>query len=332
MSPLLHSASSRPLTVAVVVPCYNEAPVLNETVRRLTDVAARIEKSYAGEGDEPCVKCRILLVDDGSRDATWTLIEEAAERHEAVGGLRLAHNAGHQNALWAGLEWAAGNADAAVSIDADLQDDVEAVAEMVRLFAVEGSDVVYGVRRERITDTWFKRTTALAFYKLMNNLGGSLVNNHADFRLLSKRALAALMAYPERNLFLRGMVRTLGFKEATVCYDRAERFAGESKYPLSKMLSFAFEGITSFSTKPLRFIFVTGQLFILVSLGVIVYALVAYLQGEVIAGWTSLLISLWFIGGILLTALGIIGEYVGKIYREVKRRPRYIVMEKTRRL
>lgn len=269
----------------------------------------------------------MLFVDDGSHDATWQLITKAAKEHEMVSGLRLAHNAGHQHALWAGLEWAAGHADAAVSIDADLQDDVEAIPAMVRLFVEEGKDIVYGVRRERKTDTWFKRTTAQGFYRLINSMGADLVYNHADFRLMSCRALKALMSYPERNLFIRGMVRTLGFNEAKVYYDRAARFAGESKYPLTKMLAFAFDGITSFSTRPLRLIGLVGQLFILMSLGAIVYALISYLQGHAIAGWTSLLVSLWFIGGMMLTALGVIGEYIGKIYNEVKRRPRFVVME-----
>ena len=244
-----------------------------------------------------------------------------------MGGLKLAHNVGHQRALWAGLDWAAHHADAAISIDADLQDDVEAIYEMVQRF-LEGKDIVYGVRHARKTDTWFKRTTAQTFYKMMRGLGGDVLYNHADFRLMSRRALEALLEYSERNLFLRGMVRTLGFQTAIVFYDRKERQAGVSKYPLGKMLSFAVDGITSFSVRPLRYITYLGLIFMFISLSAIIYAIVVYAEGRTIQGWTSLLVSLWFIGGAILVALGVIGEYVGKIYSEVKRRPRYIV-EKT---
>ena len=271
---------------------------------------------------------RIVYVDDGSRDGTWSLIGSLSKQHPQVLGLKLAHNAGHQHALWAGLEWAAAHVDAAISIDADLQDDVNVIPEMIDLF-LGGKDIVYGVRRDRPTDTWFKRTTALAFYKLMSKLGGDIVYNHADYRLMSRRTLAALMTYGERNLFLRGMVRTLGFPQAMVYYDRGERFAGESKYPLRKMLAFAIDGITSFSVRPLRLISIVGLSFMLVALAVIFYGLVAWLCGRTIQGWTSLLVSLWFIGGAILVALGVIGEYVGKIYAEVKRRPRYFIEETT---
>ena len=266
-----------------------------------------------------------MYVDDGSRDATWKLIEELSQQNPRVMGLKLAHNVGHQQALWAGLEWAADSRfNAIVSIDADLQDDVQAIIEMTDRFN-EGMDIVYGVRKERKTDTLFKKHTAQAFYKLMSTMGGDIVYNHADFRLMSKRALQALIAHPERNLFLRGMVRGLGYPSAFVYYDRHERFAGESKYPLSKMLNFAIDGITSFSVKPLRLITTFGLLFMLVSICIIGYALYEYLIGKTIVGWTSLLVSLWFIGGAILTAIGVIGEYVGKIYKEVKRRPRYFI-------
>ena len=266
-----------------------------------------------------------MYVDDGSKDLTWTLIEQLSGVNDCVSGLKLAHNAGHQQALWAGLEWAAGSEyDAAVSIDADLQDDVNAIVEMVDCF-VQGADVVFGVRKERKTDTFFKKHTAQLFYKLMSNLGGEVVYNHADFRLMSKRTLQALVEFPERNLFLRGMVCLLGYPTASVYYDRKERFAGESKYPLAKMLNFALDGITSFSVKPLRLITMLGLFFIIISLGAIIYALSGFISGNVIPGWTSLLISLWFIGGAILTAIGIIGEYIGKIYKEVKRRPRYFI-------
>ena len=310
------------MNYAIVVPCYNEEAVLNETTSRLLEVMQRVAEKHAD------LQGRIVYVDDGSRDGTWPLIGSLSKQHPQVMGLKLAHNAGHQHALWAGLEWAAAHVDAAISIDADLQDDVNVIPEMIDLF-LGGKDIVYGVRRDRPTDTWFKRTTALAFYKLMSKLGGDIVYNHADYRLMSRRTLAALMTYGERNLFLRGMVRTLGFPQAMVYYDRGERFAGESKYPLRKMLAFAIDGITSFSVRPLRLISIVGLSFMLVALAVIVYGLVAWLCGRTIQGWTSLLVSLWFIGGALLVALGVIGEYVGKIYAEVKRRPRYFIEETT---
>ena len=310
------------MNYAIVVPCYNEEAVLNETTGRLLEVMQRVAEKHAD------LQGRIVYVDDGSRDGTWSLIGSLSKQHPQVMGLKLAHNAGHQHALWAGLEWAAAHVDAAISIDADLQDDVNVIPEMIDLF-LGGKDIVYGVRRDRPTDTWFKRTTALAFYKLMSKLGGDIVYNHADYRLMSRRTLAALMTYGERNLFLRGMVRTLGFPQAMVYYDRGERFAGESKYPLRKMLAFAIDGITSFSVRPLRLISIVGLSFMLVALAVIFYGLVAWLCGRTIQGWTSLLVSLWFIGGAILVALGVIGEYVGKIYAEVKRRPRYFIEETT---
>ena len=242
-----------------------------------------------------------------------------------MAGLKLAHNVGDQQALWAGLDFvAAGDYDAAVSIDADLQDDVNAIVEMVDYYN-QGADVVFGVRRERKTDTFFKKHTAQMFYKLMRTMGGEIVYNHADFRLMSKRSLKALVSFPERNLFLRGMVCMLGYPTASVYYDRKERFAGESKYPFTKMLNFALDGITSFSVKPLRLITTSGLIFMLVSFLAIIYALVEFIGGDVIRGWTSLLISVWFIGGAILTAVGVIGEYIGKIYKEVKRRPRYLI-------
>ena len=303
----------------IVVPCYNEEEVLQETTRQLSTVLSSMEQ----EGT--ITEGKLLYVDDGSRDATWHIIEQLSTENPRVMGLKLAHNVGHQQALWAGLEWAA-NApfDAVVSIDADLQDDVQAIVEMTERFN-EGTDIVYGVRKERKTDTFFKKHTAQAFYKLMQTMGGDVVYNHADFRLMSKRALQALVAHPERNLFLRGIVRSLGYPSDFVYYDRHERFAGESKYPLSKMLNFAIDGITSFSVKPLRLITTFGILFMLVAIAIIGYALYEHLLGNTIIGWTSLLVSMWFIGGAILTAIGIIVEYVGKIYKEVKRRPRYFI-------
>ena len=302
----------------IVVPCYNEEEVLRETNRRLAALLDSLVKdNMIGAG-------RILYVDDGSRDHTWQLVEEFAATGSPVKGLKLAHNVGHQQALWAGLEYAAAHADAVVSIDADLQDNVDCIREMVDYFN-KGIDIVYGVRRERRTDSFFKKTTAQLFYRLMSNLGGEIVYNHADFRLMSRRAVEALMSYPERNLFLRGMVCSMGFPSAVVYYDREKRFAGESKYPFSKMLSFAVDGITSFSVRPLRYIVLLGLLFILISIVAIIYGFLSYLEGDTIPGWTSLLVSIWFIGGMVTTAIGIIGEYVGKIYKEVKRRPRYFV-------
>ena len=309
--------------LVIVVPCYNEQEVLHETTRQLSDIVDRMEKEgIISQG-------ALLYVDDGSRDATWKIIEKLSGENKRVIGLKLAHNVGHQQALWAGLEWAAQSRyNAIVSIDADLQDDVEAIISMAECFN-KGADIVYGVRKERKTDTFFKKHTAQMFYRLMSTMGGDVVYNHADFRLMSKRALQALVSHPERNLFLRGMVRSLGFPQEYVYYDRKERFAGESKYPLSKMLSFAVDGITSFSIKPLRLITTMGVAFMLVSLAIICWALYNFIVGSTVPGWTSLLVSLWFIGGSILTAIGIIGEYIGKIYREVKRRPRYFIEKMT---
>lgn len=306
----------------VIVPCYNEEAVLRDTNAQLLSLVMRLEDKGDVEHGQ------ILYVNDGSRDRTWDIITELSREDAHVGGLSLAHNAGHQQALWAGMEWAAAHSDAAVTIDADLQDDITVIPEMVGLFH-KGIDVVYGVRRERRTDTFFKRTTAQGFYRLMRVMGANVVYNHADFRLMSRRALQALMKYPERNLFLRGMVTTLGFPSAMVCYNRTERKAGESKYPLRKMLSFALDGITSFSVRPLQYITLLGIFFMLISLLAIVYGIVSWADGKAIAGWTSQLVSLWFIGGAILLACGIIGEYVGKIYTEVKRRPRYFIESAT---
>lgn len=305
--------------LVIVVPCYNEEEVLKETTRQLSDILAQMEKEEKiGEG-------RILYVDDGSKDTTWPLIEQLAERNPCIMALKLAHNVGHQQALWAGLEWVSNSDyDAAVSIDADLQDDVNAILQMIDYYN-KGIDIVYGIRKERKTDTFFKKHTAQLFYKMMKTMGGDIVYNHADFRLMSKRTLKALVSYPERNLFLRGIVPMLGYSSASVYYDRKERFAGESKYPFAKMLNFALDGITSFSVKPLRLITTSGLVFMLASIIAIIYALSAFIGGHVIPGWTSLLISVWFIGGAVLTAIGIIGEYIGKIYKEVKRRPRYFI-------
>ena len=301
----------------IVIPCYNEEEVLPWSLERLTALITRLR-------DELSVEARLLLVDDGSRDRTWQLISDAADRHPEVAGLKLAHNVGHQNALWAGLEQAVDKCDATVSIDADLQDDESAIVDMARQ-VLQGCDIVYGVRKERKTDTWLKRTTAQAFYRVMQTADKNMLYNHADFRMMTRRAVQALMQYPERNMFLRGIVRQLGFNEGYVYYDRTARTAGESKYPLKKMISFSIDGITSFSTAPLKFITFAGLTMTLVALIIIVYALYEHFTGRTIEGWTSILVSLWFIGGVVTTGVGITGVYIGKIYTEVKRRPRYFV-------
>lgn len=301
----------------IIIPCYNEEEVLPWTLQRLTTLVEQLNETHH-------VDTTLLLVDDGSRDATWRLISEAAARYPFVAGLKLAHNVGHQNALWAGMEQALPLCDAAVSIDADLQDNPDTILSMTEQW-LQGADIVYGVRKERKTDTWFKRVTALGFYRVMQMADRNMLYNHADFRLMSHRALEALMQYPERNMFLRGIVRQLGFNEGFVYYDRTARTAGESKYPLRKMLSFSIDGITSFSTGPLKFITFAGLTMTLVAIGIIIYALYEHIIGNTIAGWTSILVSMWFIGGVITTGVGITGVYIGKIYTEVKRRPRYFV-------
>lgn len=316
-------AKDNEITLALVVPCYNEEAVLHDTTAKLSEVLKAMET------DGSISSGSIIYVDDGSRDATWQIIKQLSAESSRIVGLKLAHNVGHQNALWAGLEAAAEmKFNATVSIDADLQDDIHVIADMVKRFA-EGDDVVFGVRHERKTDTFFKRFTAQCFYRTMSWMGGEIIYNHADFRLMSLRALQALISHPERNLFLRGMVKSIGFPSSCIYYDRKERLAGESKYPLKKMLNFAFDGITSFSVKPLRLISSLGISCMLVSAAFIVYGLYRYITHSVIEGWTSLMLSLWFIGGAILTSLGIIGEYIGKIYCEVKRRPRYFIEETT---
>lgn len=309
------------MKLVIVVPCYNEELVLHETTRRLVAVLQSLmERKSIDEG-------MILYVDDGSKDKTWSIIETLSKESSLVGGLKLSCNRGHQYALWAGLKWASAHSDASVSIDADLQDDVNAICLMVDEYH-KGNDIVFGVRKERKTDTFFKRTTALAFYRLMRFFDRRIIYNHADFRLMSRRAMLSLMEYPEDNLFLRGIVASMGYPSTSVYYDRSERFAGESKYPLCKMLSFAFEGITSFSIKPLQLITYLGVAFILIAIGVVAYALYEHFTGHTIDGWTSLLVSMWFIGGCVLIACGITGEYIGKIYMEVKHRPKYFIDKK----
>ncbi|MCI8520538.1 MAG: glycosyltransferase family 2 protein, partial [Clostridia bacterium] len=267
---------------------------------------------------------RIVFVDDGSKDRTWNIIDTLAREHTEIAGIKLAHNAGHQNALFGGLMTVKDQCDCAISIDADLQDDINVIPEMVRKYK-DGCDVVYGVRNRRDTDTFFKRTTAVMFYKLMRVMGVNIVFNHADYRLMSRRAIEALSEFEERNMFLRGMVPLVGYRSSCVYYDRNERFAGESKYPLKKMLSFAFDGITSFSISPIRMISAFGAIVCVIAVVMAVYALIEKLLGNTGAGWASLMMSIWFIGGVQLLSVGLIGEYIGKMYKEVKRRPRFIV-------
>lgn len=302
-----------------VVPCYNEEEVLPLTA----DTLSRKLDALAGAGliDK---QSRILLVDDGSRDRTWELIEGLHRRDGRFQGLKLSRNRGHQNALLAGLSEAALHCDAAVSLDADLQDDVDACDQMIERFKA-GCDIVYGVRKRRTTDSAFKRLTAESFYKLMNLLGANTVYNHADFRLMSCRALKGLEKFTEVNLFLRGIVPMIGYPSDVVYYDRKERAAGESKYPLGKMLAFAVEGITSLSIKPIRLITFTGIASFFVSIGFLIWAVVDFYRGNTISGWASIMVSIWFIGGLLLLSIGIVGEYIGKIYLETKHRPRYLV-------
>ncbi|NLI36376.1 MAG: glycosyltransferase family 2 protein [Bacteroidales bacterium] len=305
----------------IIVPCYNEEEVLPESSLRLLSICKELETQKELKG-------KILFVDDGSKDHTWEIVESLSKQHpESISGLKLAHNVGHQNALWAGMEEAAGKCSAIVSIDADLQDNEKMIIDMAEQF-LEGKDVIYGVRKEREKDTFFKRQSAQSYYKIMKLAGSDLVYNHADFRLLSERALIALLSFPERNLFIRGLVRQLGFKEGYVYYDRQARQAGQSKYPFSKMLHFAVEGITSFSIKPLRIILYSGIFSQIVSILIIIYALYEHYVSNTVPGWTSILVSIWFIGGTILVAMGIIGSYIGKIYYEVKRRPRYFIEER----
>ena len=269
---------------------------------------------------------RIVFVNDGSKDRTWELISELHKQDPLFSGINLSRNRGHQNALLAGLMTVKDHADMVISMDADLQDDIDAVDEMVEKY-LNGVDIVYGVRSSRAKDTFFKKATAEGFYKLMNSMGANTVFNHADYRLMSRRALEGLAQFGEVNLFLRGIVPMIGYTTDVVYYERGERFAGESKYPLGKMLSFAVEGITSLSTKPIRLITGLGFFIFLISIIILIYSLVRHFMGETIVGWTTLMVSVWGIGGLILLSLGVVGEYIGKIYLETKARPRFIVEE-----
>ena len=300
----------------VVVPCYNEDEVLLETAKR---IHAKIDALEVSE------ESRVVFVDDGSKDETWSIIEELS-KEKLFAGLKLSKNKGHQNALLAGLEYAGKKADAIISMDADLQDDIDVIDEFLAKYKA-GAEIVYGVRSARKKDSTFKRTTALLFYKIMRWMGVDIVYDHADYRLMSRRAVAELMKFTETNLFLRGVVPLIGLKTATVKYVRNERYAGKSKYPFRKMLAFATDGITSFSVKPLKLITALGILFFLMSVGVMTYALIVRIFGRTVEGWTFLAISIWLAAGIQMISLGVVGTYIGKIYGEVKRRPRYIVEE-----
>ncbi|MDE3840781.1 glycosyltransferase [Bacillus methanolicus] len=305
--------------LTIVVPCYNEEEVLPETFSRLHSLLIDLmHEELVAENS------KILFVDDGSKDRTWMLIHKASLKTDLIRGLKLSRNVGHQNALLAGLFTAKASSDCVVSIDADLQDDIFVIREFIQKFN-EGYEIVYGVRKKRETDTFFKRNTAQGFYKLMQKMGVNLVYNHADFRLMSRRALQELERFEEVNLFLRGIVPLIGFKSTSVYYGRKERFAGETKYPLKKMLAFAFDGITSFSVTPIRFVLFIGLASFFISLIFGVYFLGLKFFGQTETGWTSLIASIWLIGGLQLIAIGLVGEYIGKIYKESKRRPRFII-------
>lgn len=305
----------------LVIPCYNEEEVLPETSKQLR---AKMETLMAA--GKISKESRIVFVNDGSKDRTWEIIESLHKENPLFQGIKLSRNKGHQNALLAGLMTVKEHCDMAISMDADLQDDIDAIDGMLEKYA-EGCDIVYGVRNARDTDTAFKRKTAEGYYKVMGLLGADIVYNHADYRLMSKRALNGLEQFKEVNLFLRGVVPMIGYKSDKVYYARKERFAGESKYPLKKMLAFAWEGLTSLSVKPIRMIMTLGSAIFLVSIAMLIYSLVRHAMGATLVGWTSTVVSIWAIGGLQLLAIGIIGEYIGKVYLETKQRPKFIVEE-----
>ncbi len=309
----------RPNRLFVVVPCYNEEEVLPETSKRLAEkMASLIASGKIAENS------RVAFVNDGSKDKTWEIIQRLNKENPVFTGVNLSRNRGHQNALLGGLMTVMDDADMAISMDADLQDDINAIDEMVEKYHA-GCDIVYGVRSKRKTDTFFKRFTAESFYRLMDKMGAKTVFNHADYRLMSKRALQGLAQFKEVNLFLRGIVPMVGYPSDVVYYERAERFAGESKYPLKKMLAFSIEGITSLSTTPIKLITKLGILMVFISIGILIYSIVQLCLGHTVPGWTSVMVSIWAIGGLLMTSMGVVGTYVGKIYLEAKGRPRYII-------
>lgn len=306
-------------TLYIVIPCYNEEEVLEETTKQLKVKLEKLIKDKIINENS-----RVMYVNDGSKDKTWELIEKISKKEKYFTGISLSRNRGHQNALVGGLLTAKNYADVVISMDADLQDDINAIDEMLEKY-YNGCDIVYGVRSARKKDTFFKRVTAEGFYKFMSALGVDCVYNHADYRLTSKRVLEEFANYKEVNLFLRGIFPLIGFKSDIVYYERNERFAGESKYPLKKMLNFAWDGITSFSIKPLRLICTAGFLILLISIGIMIYSLIRKLTGNAVDGWTFLSISIWFIGGLQMISIGVVGEYIGKIYSETKARPRFII-------
>ena len=310
---------NNPPLLAIVIPCYNEQEALPVSIPALL---ALIDEMSAQGLVRP--ESYILCSDDGSRDDTWDTIERFHQSDKRVKGIALAHNRGHQYALLAGLMAVTDKCDAAVSIDADLQDDIRAIVEMVEHY-LNGDDIVYGVRSSRATDTWFKRTTAHAFYRFQKTMGLDTIYDHADYRLMSNRALHLLSQYGESNLFLRGIIPSIGLRSSRVTYARAARVAGESKYPLKKMIALSIDGITSFSAKPMRLIFMTGLLLLVITLGVAVWVLIAYFTHRTISGWSSLMLSVWFLGSLILMGIGIVGAYIGKIFIEVKQRPRYAI-------
>lgn len=310
---------NNPPLLAIVIPCYNEQEALPVSIPALL---ALIDEMAAQGLVRP--ESYILCSDDGSRDDTWDTIERFHQSDKRVKGIALAHNRGHQYALLAGLMAVTDKCDAAVSIDADLQDDIRAIVEMVEHY-LNGDDIVYGVRSSRATDTWFKRTTAHAFYRFQKTMGLDTIYDHADYRLMSNRALHLLSQYGESNLFLRGIIPSIGLRSSIVTYARAARVAGESKYPLKKMIALSIDGITSFSAKPMRMIFMTGLLLLVITLGVAVWVLIAYFTHRTISGWSSLMLSVWFLGSLILMGIGIVGAYIGKIFIEVKQRPRYAI-------
>ena len=305
----------------IVVPCYNEEDVLNETTKQLK---VKLEKLIKEKKISSMSK--VMYVNDGSKDKTWDLIKKYHEKGKLFTGISLSRNCGHQNALLAGLMTAKEYADVVISMDADLQDDINAIDEMLIKY-YDGYDIVYGVRSTREKDSLFKKVTALSFYKFIKFLGADIVYNHADYRLTSKRVLNSFSDFQEVNLFLRGLFPLVGYKSDKVYYERKERFAGKSKKKIKKMLNFAWDGITSFSVRPLRFICIMGFAIIFISICIMIYSLIRKLMGNTVDGWTFLSISIWFIGGLQMTSIGVIGEYVGKIYSETKRRPRYIISD-----
>ncbi len=308
--------------IAIVIPCYNEEEALPISIARILDIIDKMSSDNMIDSNS-----YILCCDDGSHDKTWNIITQLHNSNSRIKGISLAHNKGQQYALYAGLMTVKGNCDAAITIDADLQDEPEAISEMVNEF-ISGKEIVYGVRKNRASDSWFKRKSAHGFYNIQKQLGLDTIYDHADYRLLSNRALELLSEYEESNLVLRGIIPQIGLSSSIVKYERKERVAGQSKYPLKKMLSLSIDGITSFSAKPMRMVFIVGLTFLLADILVALYVIGAYINGSTVSGWTSLMLSIWFLGGLILMSVGIVGEYIGKIFIEVKKRPRYAIKDR----